>query len=141
MDCSTIVDNADGSRAVLTKRALDRADNNFQAIIDCIPEGTSLMLDLPSVHPNHTIVLERPIRIGSISGSKTEFKCPPGGLLDIRYVARVQELSDKTLCLGDRKQFHCLSVCAIHKNFGKSYSVQVQVEDLLKKDDGMLFVE
>ena len=89
MDCSTIVDSADGSRVVLTQRELDRAGNNFQAIIDCIPEGASLMLDLASVHPNHTIVLQRPIRIGSISGIKTDFKCPPGGLLDIRYIVGV----------------------------------------------------
>lgn len=70
---------------VLTEDGLIRAKGDMQAVVDCVPAGNILDIAVPSITPTDTIVLQRPMRIRSFSGTKVEFKCPPGGLLDIRY--------------------------------------------------------
>lgn len=96
LDCLQILeDNRDDPQIQVTANVLNLVSNNLQPLVDCLPDGGSLILNVSDMNPEERVVVSRPITIRPFRGpsrngtnsQRVDVKCPPGGFLEIRYEA------------------------------------------------------
>lgn len=96
MDCDGLVTSpATLGYVVLNAETVKSLNGDLQLLIDCMPEGATLSLNISSISPQTTLVIKKPLIVSSIHEEGTEIVCPNGrlGALEIRLAEQVLMLS------------------------------------------------